>query len=64
MTALRILAGSGIYYLPAESERGRIRETNEEALPYLEKTLKKIKEKLGITEIQKEYTHNSHCAIC
>jgi hypothetical protein len=51
MTAFRIIGGMGIYYLRAESQRGKITETNEELLPYLKKTLEKVKEKLEITEI-------------
>ncbi|MFZ0965503.1 MAG: hypothetical protein WAN82_02625 [Candidatus Bathyarchaeia archaeon] len=42
---------STFYHLRAESPNGKITETNEEILPYLEKTLQKIKAKLGITEI-------------
>jgi hypothetical protein len=42
---------STFYHLRAESPNGKITETNEEILPYLVKTLEKIKEKLGITEI-------------
>jgi hypothetical protein len=38
-------------FLRATSLKGKITETNEEPLPYLEKTLEKIKAKLGITEI-------------
>ena len=51
MTAFRIIADTGVYYLRAESQNGKITETNEEVLPYLEKTLEKIKGKLKITEI-------------
>lgn len=51
MTAFRILAGMGVYYLRAESRSGKITETNEEVLPYLKKSLEKIKGKLEITEI-------------
>jgi hypothetical protein len=43
--------GETKYFLRAESLNGKITETNEEVLPYLEKTLEKIKGKLGITEI-------------
>jgi len=51
MTAFRIIADTGVYYLRAESQNGKITETNEEVLPYLKKTLEKIKGKLEITEI-------------
>ena len=50
MTALRIEANSGIYYLRAEM-KGKTTETNKEALPYLKDALGKIKARLGITEI-------------
>jgi hypothetical protein len=54
MTIFKIEAGTGIGYLRAEYPNGEITEiteTPEQALPYLEKTLEKIKEKLEITEI-------------
>lgn len=52
MTAFNIiLGGTGIYHLRGITLNGQVTETNEEPLPYLEKTLQKIKEKLGITEI-------------
>jgi hypothetical protein len=57
MTAMAIhqTIGNGknetVYHLRAVSLKGKITETNEEPLPYLEKTLGKIKTKLGITEI-------------
>lgn len=57
MTAMAIYKeiGNGtnetVYHLRAISLNGKVKETHEEPLPYLEKTLKKIKEKLGITEI-------------
>jgi len=58
-TAFRMVKNFGIakdgdtrYYLRAESLNGKITtETNEEVLPYLKKTLEKIKEKLEITEM-------------
>jgi hypothetical protein len=51
MTAFNIIAGSGIYYLRAISQNGKITETNEDTLPYFKKTLEKIRGKLKITEI-------------
>jgi hypothetical protein len=50
-TAFNIIAGMGVYYLIAESLSGKITQANEEVLPYLEKTLEKIRERLKITEI-------------
>ena len=57
MTAMAIYKeiGNGknetVYHLRAISLNGQVTETSEEPLPYLKKTLEKIKEKLGITEI-------------
>jgi hypothetical protein len=57
MPAFRTVKDFGVttitttYYLRAETQNGKITETNEEVLPYLKKTLEKIKEKLEITEI-------------
>jgi len=57
MTAMAIYKEMGngtnetVYHLRAISLNGKVTETHEEPLPYLEKTLKKIKDKLGITEI-------------
>ncbi len=41
----------GSCYLIATRPDGEKIKTNEQVLPYLEKTLEKIKTKLGITEI-------------
>lgn len=50
-TAFGIIAGMGVYYLRAESLNGKITQTSQDTLPYLKKTLEKIKGKLKITEI-------------
>ena len=52
MTAFNIKIGGDDegYYLRAMRLDGKVVETNEQVLPYLEKTLQKIQTKLGITE--------------
>ena len=53
MTAFKIAVGGDNegYYLRALCRDGKVVETNEQVLPYLKKTLEKIKAKLGITEM-------------